>query len=89
MERTRDERRRLVLGFDAGCMTCSGLAEKIQDRVGDRIEVRSLNDIGRLHHRRHTRVLQQGLRLQEVRMVPLELSAFQPVSTSAFCFLKC
>ena len=44
MERTRDERRRLVLGFDAGCMTCSGLAEKIEDRVGDRIEVRSLND---------------------------------------------
>jgi hypothetical protein len=34
-------------------------------------------------------VLQQGLRLQEVWMVPLELSAFQPVSTSAFCFLKC
>ena len=36
--------RRLVLGFDAGCMTCSRLAERIEDRVGDRIEVRSLND---------------------------------------------
>jgi hypothetical protein len=44
MEQTRDEGRRLVLGFDAGCMTCSGLAERIEDRVGNRIEVRSLND---------------------------------------------
>jgi len=44
MEQTRSEARRLVLGFDAGCMTCSGLAERIEDRVGDRVEVRSLND---------------------------------------------
>jgi hypothetical protein len=44
--------RRLVLGFDAGCMTCSGLAERIEDRVGDRIEVRSLNDPAMDHWRR-------------------------------------
>jgi hypothetical protein len=36
--------RRLVLGFDAGCMTCSELARRIEDRVGDKVEVRSLND---------------------------------------------
>ena len=36
--------RRLVLGFDAGCTTCSGLAKKIRDAVGDRLEIRSLND---------------------------------------------
>ena len=35
---------RLVLGFDAGCMTCSGLARSIEETVGDRLEVRSLND---------------------------------------------
>ena len=38
------EGRGLVLGFDAGCMTCSELALRIEDRVGDRVEVRSLND---------------------------------------------
>ena len=52
MEQTKNERRRLVLGFDAGCMTCSGLAERIEDRVGDRIEVRSLNDPVMDHWRR-------------------------------------
>jgi hypothetical protein len=36
--------RRLVLGFDAGCMTCSELARLIEGAVGDRIEVRSLRD---------------------------------------------
>ena len=36
--------RRLALGFDAGCMTCSELALRIEDRVGYRVEVRSLND---------------------------------------------
>ncbi|MDQ3303712.1 MAG: hypothetical protein M3518_10235 [Actinomycetota bacterium] len=36
--------RRLVLGFDAGCMTCSGLAKRIDERVGDKLEIRSLND---------------------------------------------
>jgi hypothetical protein len=36
--------RRLVLGFDAGCVTCSELATRIEERVGDKVEVRSLND---------------------------------------------
>lgn len=36
--------RRLVLGFDAGCLTCSELAKRIEERVGDKLEVRSLND---------------------------------------------
>ncbi len=36
--------RRLVLGFDAGCMTCSGLARSVEETVGDRLEVRSLSE---------------------------------------------
>jgi hypothetical protein len=36
--------RRLVLGFDAGCMTCSELARRIEERVGNKIEILSLND---------------------------------------------
>lgn len=36
--------RRLVLGFDAGCTSCSDLARRIDARVGDRLEIRSLND---------------------------------------------
>lgn len=36
--------RRLVLGFDAGCMTCSELARKIEDEVGEKLEVRPLHD---------------------------------------------
>jgi len=36
--------RRLVLGFDAGCMTCSELARRIEERVENKIEVLSLND---------------------------------------------
>lgn len=36
--------RRLVLGFDAGCMTCSGLAKRIKEQVSDKLEVRSLHD---------------------------------------------
>ncbi len=36
--------RRLLLGFDAGCMTCSGLAKSIEEAFGDRLEVRSLTD---------------------------------------------
>ncbi len=44
--------RRLVLGFDAGCMTCSELAKRIEERVGDKIEVRSLNDPMMDHWRR-------------------------------------
>ena len=44
--------RRLVLGFDAGCMTCSELTRRIEERVGDRLEVRSLNDPVMDHWRR-------------------------------------
>lgn len=36
--------KRLVLGFDAGCFTCSGLAARIEERVGDKLAVRNLND---------------------------------------------
>jgi hypothetical protein len=36
--------RRLVLGFDAGCMTCSELASRIEERAGNKIEVLSLDD---------------------------------------------
>jgi predicted DCC family thiol-disulfide oxidoreductase YuxK len=43
---------RLVLGFDAGCMTCSELAKRIEERVGNRIEVRSLNDPQMNHWRK-------------------------------------
>ena len=43
--------RKLVLGFDAGCMTCSGLAKGIEEAVGDRLEVRSLTDPQMKHWR--------------------------------------
>ena len=36
--------RRLVLGFDAGCMTCSELAKRIEEAVGDKLQVRNLHD---------------------------------------------
>ena len=35
--------KKLVLGFDAGCMTCSELARKIEEEVGDKLEVRPLH----------------------------------------------
>ena len=35
--------RKLVLGFDAGCMACSELAKRIEERVGGKLEVRSLH----------------------------------------------
>lgn len=44
--------RRLVLGFDAGCMTCSGLAKSIEEAVGDKLEIRSLSDPMMGHWRR-------------------------------------
>jgi len=46
------EGRGLVLGFDAGCMTCSGLAKSIEEAVGGRLEVRSLSDPTMEHWRR-------------------------------------
>lgn len=36
--------RRLVLGFDGGCMTCSSLAKRIEEQVGGKLEVLSLRD---------------------------------------------
>jgi hypothetical protein len=30
--------RRLVLGFDAGCMMCSELARRIEERVGNKLD---------------------------------------------------
>ena len=45
---------RLVLGFDAGCMTCGGLAKSIDEAVGDRLEVRSLSDPTMERWRRET-----------------------------------
>ncbi len=45
------DRRRLVLGFDAGCTTCSGLAKGIEDAVGDSLEIRNLNDPMMVHWR--------------------------------------
>jgi hypothetical protein len=38
------EGRELILGFDAGCGTCSEIASRVQERVGDRLAVRNLND---------------------------------------------
>lgn len=43
--------KKLVLGFDAGCMTCSDLAHKIEEEVGDKLEVRSLYDPQMVHWR--------------------------------------
>src|SRR5215212_5419960 len=36
--------RRLVLGFDAGCLTCSQLARRIHEQVGDGLEIRARRD---------------------------------------------
>lgn len=35
---------RLLLGFDAGCTTCSDLASRVGKVVGDKLEIRSLHD---------------------------------------------
>lgn len=34
----------LVLGFDAGCLTCNELARKVEEQVGDRLKVRNLRE---------------------------------------------
>ncbi len=36
--------RRLVLGFDAGCSTCRDLAARIEERVGEKLDVRNLRN---------------------------------------------
>ena len=55
MERTNTRNgdgRRLVLDFDAGCMTWSGLARSIEEAVGDKLELRSLTDPAVEHWRK-------------------------------------
>jgi hypothetical protein len=44
VEQKDGKTRRLALGFDAGCMMCSELARRIEEKVGNKIEVLSLND---------------------------------------------
>jgi len=44
MEQIDAKGRRLILGFDAGCMTCSDLARRIEEQTRDELEVRSLRD---------------------------------------------
>lgn len=44
--------RRLVLGFDAGCSTCSNLAKRIEEEGNEKIEVRSLHDPQMEHWRK-------------------------------------
>ena len=46
------EQRKLVLGFDAGCGTCSNLAARIQGRVGNKLSVENLNTPQLLEWRR-------------------------------------
>lgn len=36
--------RRLILGFDAGCMTCNRLAARISELAGEHLEIRPLDD---------------------------------------------
>ncbi len=36
--------RKLVLGFDAGCVTCAEMAKHVEEKVGDKIEIQNLND---------------------------------------------
>lgn len=38
------EKKRLVLGFDAGCTTCSQLAERIEEAAGEKLEMMSLSE---------------------------------------------
>lgn len=40
----RTDGRRLVIGYDGGCFTCSDLAERVEGRLKGRIEVRNLRD---------------------------------------------
>ena len=35
---------KLILGFDGGCLTCSNLATRIREQVGDQLEIRSLHE---------------------------------------------
>lgn len=37
--------KRLILGFDAGCMTCSDLAQRIEEQMEGKLQVRNLRDL--------------------------------------------
>lgn len=37
-------KRRLVLGFDAGCFTCADMARRVEEKVGDKVEIQNLKD---------------------------------------------
>lgn len=41
---TDGEQKKLILGFDVGCGTCSDLAASVQERVGDKLSVENLNE---------------------------------------------
>ncbi len=43
-EKRNPHTKRLVLGFDAGCFTCSDLASRIEERVGEKLDVLNLHD---------------------------------------------
>lgn len=51
MKQMSEEGHRLVLGFDAGCMTCSELARRIEERGENKIEILSLHDPQMKHWR--------------------------------------
>lgn len=42
----------LILGFDAGCSSCSGIATRIEERVGDKLVIRNLRDLELMEWRR-------------------------------------
>ena len=44
IEQKDGESSRLVLGFGAGCMTCSEVVKRVEEQVGERLEVRDLRD---------------------------------------------
>jgi hypothetical protein len=44
IEQKNGESSRLVLGFDAGCITCSEVVKRVEEQVGERLEVRDLRD---------------------------------------------
>ena len=66
--------RRLVLGFDARCMTCNGLARSIEEAVGAKLELRSLTDPQVEHWREQALGMLPGLR----RFLRSNLAASKP-----------
>ncbi len=41
---SRQTPKRLILGFDAGCSTCAEMAQKVKEKVGDKLEVVNLRE---------------------------------------------